>query len=195
MTKIDLRQRRRLQTREEIHKAAIKLVLKRGMNEVTVEEIAEEAGVSPRTFFNYFATKADAVLPGPPPLSDEARERFIASDNDLLTDLRELIDDYTHLSLESRSEVVQLRPLLHAQPELWRMMHRRFGEFEHDIATAIAQRKNREEPSNNDHTRAAVVTAMLRAAVRGWLLSTSDEPLEAVLEESFATVRRMISEP
>ena len=41
---------------------AIELFTARGFVEVTVDEIAEAAGISPRTFFRYFPTKAHVVL-------------------------------------------------------------------------------------------------------------------------------------
>jgi len=57
----DLRQRRRDFTADEIERAAIELFAERGFTEVTVDEIAEAAGISPRTFFRYFPTKAHVV--------------------------------------------------------------------------------------------------------------------------------------
>jgi AcrR family transcriptional regulator len=48
--------------RTAIHRAALELVAERGLAGVTVEEISERAGVSPRTFFNYWTTKENAVL-------------------------------------------------------------------------------------------------------------------------------------
>ena len=56
-----LRERRREQTWTAIHEAALKRVREHGMRGTTVEEIAQEAGVSPRTFFNYFPSKAAVV--------------------------------------------------------------------------------------------------------------------------------------
>ncbi|MDL9979292.1 TetR family transcriptional regulator [Microbacterium sp. ASV49] len=56
-----LRERKRLRTRRDLQTAAIRLMREQGYAETTVEQIADAAEVSPRTFFRYFPTK-DAVL-------------------------------------------------------------------------------------------------------------------------------------
>ncbi|WP_433697683.1 TetR/AcrR family transcriptional regulator [Nocardiopsis sp. CA-288880] len=60
----DLRARRRLTTRQEIHEAALALFEEQGVRETTVQQIAERAGVSSRTFFRHFESKEQAGLPG-----------------------------------------------------------------------------------------------------------------------------------
>jgi AcrR family transcriptional regulator len=57
-----LRQRNRARTREAIVEAALELFRARGYRQVTVDEIARQAGVARRTVFRYFATKEDLVL-------------------------------------------------------------------------------------------------------------------------------------
>lgn len=59
-----LRARRKLETQREIHQATLELFEAHGVRETTVHQIAERAGVSPRTFFRYFSTKEQAALPG-----------------------------------------------------------------------------------------------------------------------------------
>ncbi len=57
-----LRERKKRARREALVDAAQTLVLERGLDAVTVEDICAAVGVSPRTFFNYFPAKDDAVL-------------------------------------------------------------------------------------------------------------------------------------
>ncbi|NUW32640.1 TetR family transcriptional regulator [Nonomuraea sp. SMC257] len=56
-----LRERKKRETRIALSWAAIRLTVDRGFDDVKVEDIAAEAGVSPRTFNNYFAGKAEAI--------------------------------------------------------------------------------------------------------------------------------------
>ncbi|HEY0001085.1 MAG TPA: TetR family transcriptional regulator [Actinoplanes sp.] len=56
-----LRESKKLATRAALSWAAIRLVVERGYDAVLVEDIAGAAGVSPRTFNNYFSGKAEAV--------------------------------------------------------------------------------------------------------------------------------------
>jgi AcrR family transcriptional regulator len=57
-----LRERKKAATRQSLHEAALRLAMAGGLDNVTVEDIADEVGVSRRTFSNYFANKEDAVL-------------------------------------------------------------------------------------------------------------------------------------
>lgn len=56
-----LRERKKLATRQGLGVAAMKLAVRKGLDNVLVEDIADAAGVSARTFNNYFASKHEAI--------------------------------------------------------------------------------------------------------------------------------------
>jgi AcrR family transcriptional regulator len=56
-----LRERKKIATRRALSEAAMRLAIERGLDNVLVEDIAEAAGVSARTFNNYFASKYEAI--------------------------------------------------------------------------------------------------------------------------------------
>ncbi|WP_394941520.1 TetR/AcrR family transcriptional regulator [Psychromicrobium sp. YIM B11713] len=57
-----LRDRKKHATRSAIAEAALELTLSLGFHNFTIEQLCEQVGVSRRTFFNYYASKEDAVL-------------------------------------------------------------------------------------------------------------------------------------
>jgi AcrR family transcriptional regulator len=56
-----LRERKKVATRQALAWTAMRLAIERGLDDVLVEDIAAAAGVSPRTFNNYFASKYEAI--------------------------------------------------------------------------------------------------------------------------------------
>ncbi|WAP59688.1 TetR/AcrR family transcriptional regulator [Streptomyces sp. S465] len=57
-----LRERKKAATRQALHDAAVRLATEHGVENLTVEAIADAATVSRRTFSNYFASKEQALL-------------------------------------------------------------------------------------------------------------------------------------
>ncbi|MEU0505715.1 helix-turn-helix domain-containing protein [Nocardia sp. NPDC005998] len=76
---IGLREQKKRQTLLDLCMAARRLAVERGLDATTVEDIARAVGVSPRTFFNYYETKMDAIV-GPVDEigTPELRAEFIA---------------------------------------------------------------------------------------------------------------------
>lgn len=197
LTETTLRARRRQQTRDEIHQSAVELVLERGFADVTVEDIAQSAGISPRTFFNYFPTKQEAIFPGPPMLSPEAVEAFVAGKNSLSADLQELCANYAQLGPKVRKQMLQLRPILAEQADIWVSMHKRFSEVENAFAQAISRRRKHDAPTGEDRVIAAVAIGIMRASMRCWsLVDEHEEPesLNEIVTRNFAALALLTGE-
>lgn len=62
MSAIGLREKQRAATAARIVRSARRLADQHGVDGFTLDDLAEAAGVSRRTLFNYFPTKYDAVL-------------------------------------------------------------------------------------------------------------------------------------
>jgi AcrR family transcriptional regulator len=57
-----LRDWKKQATRKALREAALRLALERGPDNVRVVDIAEAAGVSPRTYNNYFSSREQAIV-------------------------------------------------------------------------------------------------------------------------------------
>lgn len=146
-----LRERKRQATRRAIQIATIQLVQERGLDGVTVDEIARVADVSPRTFFNYFSSK-DAAIVGDKPLlpGDAEIERFIAADGAMIDDLAELLASAAGTNTQDL-ELVQLRrELVKSTPQLMAMRMASMRHFEEDLVAIVARRLRRQHPARDE---------------------------------------------
>src|SRR3984957_5989299 len=57
-----LREKKKEATRQALREAALRLAMDHGPENVRVDDIAESAGVSPRTYNNYFSSREQAIV-------------------------------------------------------------------------------------------------------------------------------------
>lgn len=77
-----LRYRKKLKARLAVERAALELVIERGFDGVTVEDICARAEISKKTFFNYFSSKAAAVMGRMDSFPDDGRLAEILEEHD-----------------------------------------------------------------------------------------------------------------
>lgn len=91
---VSLRERRRQQTAREIQLATLQLAIERGLENITTEEIAASAGVSTRTFFNYFTNKETAAVGAPPEFRQADMDALRGGTDPLQLDIKKFLDKH-----------------------------------------------------------------------------------------------------
>ncbi|WP_417217038.1 TetR/AcrR family transcriptional regulator [Arthrobacter sp.] len=152
------RERRRRETYAALTTHARTLTADRGLNGFTIEELCEEVGVSRRTFFNYFATKEDAVLgaksadpiepfaagflaSGPAAAVDGSGSVPPVALKDALLEL--FIEAFATLDIP-RADVHDFMRAMHAEPALMRRMADSARHRQRALAELICQREGLE---------------------------------------------------
>jgi AcrR family transcriptional regulator len=183
-----LRERKKAETRRALSSAALRLADRHGPDHVTVEAIAEAAGVSPRTFFNYFASKEDALVGMAP-----ARASTLVT---LLEErpaheppfeaLRAAITEGAEIFASGTADWAVRQRLFQHHPTLAGRHAARFAEVEHEMAEIVARRAGLDV--DRDPYPAIVVgatLAALRAALASWQARDPQPPVHEVLDEAF----------
>lgn len=170
----------------------------RGLGGFTVEELCEEVAISRRTFFNYFATKEDAVLGVPARTGRDAEDRFLAArgsasagelSTDLLSDLAELlIDRHERLGLGAY-DLATLIAAIEREPRL--LTRALTLTRQQEISdTALVEQREQLRPGD---LRASLLVHLLGTVLRGafeeMLNGDGQESLRAVFERRLSVAR------
>jgi AcrR family transcriptional regulator len=174
-TATGLRERKRAATSRAIQLAALELVAERGLERVTVEDIAHRADISPRTLFNYFSSKEEAFIGASPALADaEARERFITGRGAILDDLAALVLTSVAAGLDDLDILSLRRGLMKQYPELAGRRAASLRAFEDQLAEIIEDRLRGSEAATDPAQlaeRARLLALVSIAAMRhAWSL-------------------------
>ncbi|GAB3273064.1 TetR family transcriptional regulator [Sinomonas notoginsengisoli] len=133
-----LRERKKERTRRAIHNAAFALAADRGLGQVTIADICAAAGISERTFFNYFPSKAAATLGVPEqPLSPEQERRFLEGEGTLVGDLCELVSG---IAEGPEGDIPRIKRLMGYEPDLLAALHQWSSGARRDVIRLAEER-------------------------------------------------------
>ncbi|MFC4495184.1 TetR/AcrR family transcriptional regulator [Streptomyces ovatisporus] len=163
-----LRERKKQATREALREAALRLAVERGPDQVRVEDIAEAAGVSPRTYNNYFASREQAIVSA----VTADREAQIAAAvavrparvrlADAVTEA--VVEQYTNAGEREREALL----LITTQAALRDAFLDATAGIEPPLAAVLAERLG-DAGAHTARVLAASVAAAVRIALEGWL--------------------------
>ena len=158
MTGTDLRATQAQRTRAAIRAAALTLTRERGYTAMTVDDVAALAGVSRRTVFNHFSSKADLLVVGLEPPAPAVVEAFVNGSGSLLGDLGALLASGAETVESERGWLLSFPEIVRDNPEVERAVHERLRIVAQSLAEAAGRRLGAEP--DDPRTRAVVALAM-----------------------------------
>lgn len=183
-----LRERYKASTRVELARAAFRLAIERGPANVRVGDIAAEAGVSPRTFNNYFSSKEAAIiwLVAYRVSLTGAALRTRPPDEPLGVALCEAFAERYEGASQRATDPswVEGFRLVLSDPALRGEYLRELEATEAVLAEAIADRVNAEAEDVLPHLIAASTIAAERVGLRRWLASDTPVPLADAVRDA-----------
>mgnify|MGYP001473180043 CR=1 FL=1 len=184
MDDLDLRTRNRLATRAAISAAALRLALEHGPRNVRVAQIAELAGVSPRTYNNHFSSREEAICAVAADRGEQvaAALRARPRDEPPHTALTEAVVE-VYAAEDPDRRVVRM---LASDPSLRGEYLKAMAAIEPPLAAAIAERGDADELGAA--VLAAAVVGATAAATGHWLRLDDGTPYEKVLREALGQI-------
>jgi len=189
-----LRERKKLAVRRALGSAAVRLAVERGVENVTVEDITAEAGVSLRTFGNYFSSKYEAICA---PGTDRARRigaELLArpAGEPLWEALVNAVQ--AHYERADGEWLAGLKLVMTAPASRGEYLKVN-SEMQEALAEAIAARTGMDvEQDMYPQVLAGAVTAAAQVAVRRWAAADPPVPLRPLLRRALDQLATACSE-
>jgi len=190
-----LRVRKQQLVRDAIWDAAIDLFAQKGFDETSVDEIAEAAGVSRRSFFRYFSSKSDLMTEG---IGSYGATLAAAIDacpaSDSLSEVfRETVLQVAqHTAVLPRTRKVML--IAAQYPAAREAQAARIAELQDRVEEAFERRcRHTAEPVLTASLLAGLTLSVLGATFKAWF-QQEDPDIAATAERAFAALDGLVCE-
>ena len=195
---VSLRERKKLATRRLLRRAALELVAERGLANVTVEDIAEAAEVSPRTFFNYFPSKESVLFGGDTDRAAELREGIAVAAPDgsaldavrivLARDSETMADELRSLGGDPADWLRRMK-VARTDPHVRAAHAAQMAMIERAIAEGLAARLGADQETDPyPGVVAAAAVSVVRACLSFWAGSGGATSLGQLIDEAFLSL-------
>lgn len=187
------RERKRRQTRERIEQAAISLFLERGFEVTTVEDIAERADISKRSFFDYFPSKEDVVFAWQDGFAEHLMLAIASrpADEPAVRAVQHAVVSAVVLAADEKAlrlvELIKRTPVLSARDQF------KYAKLEVKLTDALKARSRSEEERERMRLLAAVVIGALRVAGERWVAQPQDGSLKTFVDQFFTDFWRTLA--
>ncbi|AFR48163.1 TetR family transcriptional regulator [Gordonia sp. KTR9] len=193
-TRAWLREAARASVREQVADRALTLFDERGFDSVTVHQLADAIGISPRSFFRYFPSKEDVVIGDPEPFGEIVRSAAAQrpADESVWTVLRRSFDPIVELTERPAYQARGLRSIrvTMSTASLRARNYEKHLSWAAMLEPVILDRMEGVRDSRLFRARALILSALscLDAALAEWTLCEGAVPLHTLLDDAFATV-------
>ena len=176
-------------TRNALLEAALNLFSANGYDETTTDQIAESAGVSPRTFFRYFPTKESVLFFGEFDFIDAVSGVYLAQPEEL-SDYEAMANSFALLAprlKRIRKRYAQYQDAVASSLILLGRESKNHDANTETVAEAIAQRRGLSAPDGECRLLASIGMLLVERALNQWL-ATPSRSVDDLIREEFAAL-------
>ena len=191
---ISQRDQKRWESSQRITECAQALTVDRGLDGFTMDDLAEAAGVSRRTLFNYFRSKTDAILGVAPDVPDAAVEAFRSGGphGDLIDDLIELVRIAVAVMPPDREHTGRGRRILASEPRLLAAAHQRFEAVTVEFTELVLEREGTDFGASRARLLLRLMLALLDLALDRFT-ADEDRSLVDLFEDEVREARALLA--
>ncbi|MEN0024413.1 MAG: helix-turn-helix domain-containing protein [Microbacterium sp.] len=190
------REQRKRETARALTDAARRLTVEHGFLGFTVEQLCTEAGVSRRTFFNYFESKENAVfgVTAVDPRQEALERAFVGADGDLLDDFLRLTVDRFAL-LNPLDDAPAMFAVIEQEPRLLKAAFEQLAKNERrDMDLILERTGDSEGAALQAEVMVHTVGALVRLSMDQLLHHQSTEPFGDLIARRLDTARTVFAQ-
>lgn len=182
----------------EIAQTAMELFLTRGFEATTIDDIAQAAGISRRSFFRYFGTKEDIVL-GDLASKGELAARALAerpADEDPWAALRNAFHEIKDEAYDAET-MLKVSRMMYETPSLRARHIEKHLQWQATLVPEVRRRLG-SDPDDHLDVRAEALVACaitcLDVAGEAWTRTDGSVPLEDLFDSAAAALRPPVAQ-